>query len=105
MFYVYRLLLSCNNLLDSWIIVCVSSETQYILLSTQLQADYQSAIMDVGTSDASNSQFLARLEKATKTSELFQRKAAEQESVNDQLRLENVVSRINCTIDWVLNKF
>ncbi len=53
--------------------------------------------MDVDVSDAK--QLLAKLEKVTKTSELFQRKAAEQESVNDRLRLENVVSEI----DWVSN--
>ncbi len=48
--------------------------------------------MNVEGADAG--QLLAMLEKVTKTSELFQRKNAEQEKVNDRLRLENVVSEM-----------
>lgn len=49
--------------------------------------------------DATSQQLMAsRLDKATKSCELFQRKVAEQETVNDKLRMENVVSEI----DWVL---
>ena len=36
-------------------------------------------------------QLVASLEKANKTSELFQRRSAELEKVNDQLRMDNVV--------------
>ena len=54
--------------------------------------------MNVEGADAG--QLLAMLKKVTKTSELFQRKNAEQEKVNDRLRLENVVSEM---ISWWIN--